>query len=70
MAAKKKKTVSIYKGRGRPKVYSEDSRRLALRLEAKEFNALHKYAEDHCWTVTTAVRLILQEKLLKKKIPK
>jgi len=61
---KKKLTV------GRPRIFNKSSHRISVLLEPQTHKALKNYADEHCWSVNAAVRLILEEKLNKKRIPK
>jgi len=40
-----------------------------VRLEPDEAKALREFADEHYWTVSTALRLLVREKLLGTKLP-
>jgi hypothetical protein len=54
--------------RGLPRP-TPDSARLTARLSGDEMDALLAVAKEHRWTATTALRVILREKLLGEKVP-
>lgn len=54
---------------GRPRQLDTDQMRLSVRLDDPYRAALLDYAHARRWDLSTAVRLILGEKLLGEKIP-
>ncbi len=69
MPTKKKSSTPARRGPGRPRTFSERSSRVNVRLEPDEAKALREFADEHYWTVSTALRLLVREKLLGAKLP-
>ena len=55
---------------GRPRSFSDRSSRVNVRLEPEEADALRAFAEEHYWTISTALRLLVRERLLNAKLPR
>ena len=55
---------------GRPRSFSDRSSRVNVRLEPEEADALREFAEEHYWTISTALRLLVRERLLNAKLPR
>lgn len=72
MATSKKRgaaTITGRRGPGRPRSFSDRSSRVNVRLEPEEADALRDFATEHYWTISTALRLIVRERLLGAKLP-
>lgn len=69
MATRKKSSTPAKRGPGRPRTFSERSSRVNVRLEPDEAAALREFADEHFWTISTALRLIVRERLLNAKLP-
>lgn len=69
--SKKKTSASTpqKRRRGRPRSFSDRSSRVNVRLEPEEADALREFAEEHYWTISTALRLLVRERLLNAKLP-
>lgn len=61
-----KKKVTV----GRPRIFNKSYHRITVLLKPPMHKVLKDYADEHCWSVNAAVRLILEEKLSNKRIPK
>ena len=69
-SSKKKISAAPQKRRpGRPRSFSDRSSRVNVRLEPEEADALREFAEEHYWTISTALRLLVRERLLNAKLP-
>ena len=55
---------------GRPRSFSDRSSRVNVRLEPEEADALREFAEEHYWTISTGLRLLVRERLLNAKLPR
>ena len=54
---------------GRPKTFSERAKTVSVRLEPEELAAVDAFRTKGHWDRSVAIRLILAEKLLGKKLP-
>ncbi len=57
------------RGRGRPPTLGERARRLTIRLQGDEYDALVAFAKERYWEKSVALRLILREKLFGEDLP-